>query len=197
MENFNNLKIETLLQFATLLAQVAGTFILKPELLIVGSDLVAGNFSQFILLSLSVFFVYLSILFKEPQHARYWIICSMACCVIFCFSFFTYNKLLETKTFSFSDPEYQREVRLIKGDHYNPSIKKCAQILRKEQHEVDDMEVITSCANMYGPKETYKIWPKAEISHNAHLLFFFYFLALTFGSITIIAGLQAIKCKTQ
>lgn len=190
--------IETVIQFAAVLLNLGGMFLIKPDIFDVyqnGNIFLAGNYASYLTLILSVVFIYLSITFNRRKFAQYWILACLIIFCFFCFSYYHYNQLLSTKTTLLQAAGQEETERIIKGDNYLPMIQRCAESIKTPDGVVSDLEVIQTCADIQTPSELDKIWPKKEILRNSKLLFLFYSLSLMLGCISIITGVQAIKCK--
>jgi hypothetical protein len=194
--------IENFLQFALFLIQLIGLFVVKPDMFDLyhqNHPFLAGNPAIYFMLLVSIAFILLSLTFNKPNQIKYWLIAAILCVGGFVFNFYRYNEDLANKTFLASSPNGVDPVRVIKGDTYWETISKCA-IFKNGRDRVREIDVIQQCANITGWSQLDEIWPGEQIIANTKRLLNDYYLCLIFGSISLIGGVQAIKClrnKTQ
>lgn len=197
MKDFIDKTIENILQVITILLQCIGIFLLKPDVLnpYNKQELFAGgNLYNFILIFITIIFIYLGYTFKKRTHAAKWFITFIVFGILFIFSFYFYNKTIEDKTIIFNT-ENTESVRYVKGNKFNTAITPCANALKLKNPDITDLEIIRSCANIPDATELYKIWTEKGIKENFTLISILYCISISFASITLVCGLQALKCK--
>jgi energy-coupling factor transporter transmembrane protein EcfT len=197
MKDFLNITIENILQIIALLLQTIGIFLIKPEIFdpYKNTDLfVGGNFYNFLLIFLTIIFLYLSYSYEKLAHAKKWFFCFIVFGVFFITSFYYFNKTIEEKSTIFYS-ENVEPTRYIKGDNYCNDIRNCANAMKKDNPDVTDLEVIQNCADVTDPNQLYKVWPEKQIMQNISFISLLYCISISLASITILSGLQAIKCK--
>ncbi len=197
MKDFLKLSIESILQIVTLLLQTVGLFLIKPDIFNAykNSELFSGgNFYNFILIFLTIIFIYLSYSYQKREYSSKWFISFIAAGILFIASFFYFNKTIEQKSILFY-AENTETARYIKGDNFGKEIVDCATDLKQQNPDISDLEIIKNCANVTDATQLYKIWPEREIMRNLNIISLLYCISLSLASITIVCGLQALRCK--
>ncbi len=186
--------ITTLSQLVAVLLQLLGSFLVRPDFFNVyqdGQAFLAGNYPVIIMLFISIIFIYLSTSFKKQEHAKSWLIVCIITFIAFSFSYYRYSETLDNKTALLKRPDLEAQ-RIIKGDTYLPNVQKCADELGISGQV---MEVIENCTEITNGVEIDKVWPKEQIFRNRNILLIYYSLSMMLACISIITGIQAIKCK--
>jgi hypothetical protein len=186
--------ISTISQLAAVLLQLLGTFLVRPDFFNIyqdGQAFLAGNYPVIIMLFISIIFIYLSTSFKKREHAKSWLVICIVAFVGFSFTYYKYSQTLDTKTALLKRPDLAAQ-RIITGDTYLPNVQKCA-----DEHGIGGqvMEVIENCSEITNGVEIDKIWPKEQIFKNRDMLLICYSMSMMLACISIITGIQAIKCK--
>jgi len=197
MKDFVDKTIENILQIITILLQCIGIFLLKPDVLnpYNKAELFAGgNLYNFILIFITVIFIYLSYTLKKRTYATKWFITFIVFGFLFIFSFYFYNKAIEDKTIVFNT-ENTESVRYVKGNKFNSTITPCANALKLKNPDITDLEIIKNCADITDATELVKIWPENDIRQNFTMISILYCIAISVASITLVCGLQALKCR--
>jgi hypothetical protein len=188
--------IENILQFAFFLIQLVGLFVVKPDMFDLyrnNHPFLAGNPAIYLMVLVSIAFILLSLKFSKITHAKYWLIAVVVCVGFFFYSFHRYNDEIANKTFLATTPNGVDPVRVIKGDNYLASISGCS-IFKNSPAKIREIDVIQQCADIKGWSRLDDIWPADQIIANTNRLLLDYCLCLIFGSISLISGVQAIKC---
>lgn len=188
--------IESAVQFSVYLLQVAGMFIVKPDMfdLYHGNEsFVAGNFSVYVVLLVGIIFIFLSLRFSSPQSVKYWVIAALASTILFLTFYFTYNTDLGKKTFQASMPGSGAPIRVIKGNNYKADLVAACPLLQKTDSMVREIDVIQSCADIKQWNQIDNVWYKKDILKNVNILLLDYYICLLSGSISLICGIQAMK----
>ncbi|GEN67154.1 hypothetical protein [Chryseobacterium rhizosphaerae] len=191
--------LENIVQFAAVLLQIIGLFVLKPGIFNYQGEtelFAGGNIYNFILIFISIIFLFLGYTYSKGIFARNWFIMFIVFGILFIGSFFYYNHLIEKKTVIFSSDGVEAS-RFVKGDQFAVAIRSCAESIRKKNPDIPDLEIIKSCENITDVTQLYKIWPEKEIKKNMQVLNIGYCILISLASITLICGLQALKCKNM
>lgn len=196
MEN-NKIEVETIVQFAIALLQCLGLFLIRPDMFDLyhhQNPFLAGNLGIYIMALISIGYFISGVIFNQPIHTKYWIAGMMITAVIFLICFFKYNKDLHRYTFLAVAPADLEPVRVIRGTNYREDIVQRCAIFRGDKRDINEMDVIQQCAELTDWTQIDKIWPAEEIISNTSLLLIDYYLCLLFASISLISGVQTIKC---
>lgn len=197
MKDYLKLTIENILQIITVLLQTIGIFLIKPDIFNAYNNsalFAGGNFYNFLLIFLTIIFLYLSYTFSKRIYATKWFIIFIGFGLLFIISFYFFNKTIERKSFLFY-AENTETVRYIKGNNFNKEIQGCVNDLKLKDPGISDLEIIKNCADVTDVSQFYKIWPEKEIVQNINLINLLYCICLSLASLTLVCGLQAIKCK--
>jgi energy-coupling factor transporter transmembrane protein EcfT len=189
--------LESIGQVAIFLLQMTATFLIKPDIFnIYGSNgfYTGGNFYYFILIFITIIFIYLSFSYKKRIHAIKWLLVCIIFSLAFGFTFYKYNDVLDSKTILFAE-EGLESARYIKGNNYKKDIQLCANEVKDSNGNISDIDVIRNCTNIKGASQLSQIWPENEIKSNVKFIYTIYCICLALASIALISGFQAIKCK--
>lgn len=197
MKDYIKLTIENILQITTILLQTIGLFLIKPDIFSSynNSELFAGgNFYNFLLIFITIIFLYLSYTFNKKNHSIKWFFIFISFGLLFVFSFYFFNKTIEEKSILFFSENIEA-TRYIKGNNFNKEIQSCANELKLINSEISDLEIIKNCTDITDASQFYKIWSETEIKQNINLINLLYCICLSLASMALVSGLQAIKCK--
>jgi energy-coupling factor transporter transmembrane protein EcfT len=197
MINQFKITIENLVQFATILLQIIGLFILKPDIFNFqgAAELFAGgNIYNFILIFISIILLFLSHTYQKSIFATKWFFTFIVFGILFIAGFFYYDNIIENKTIVFYS-ESTTPTRYVKGNRYALNILECANSIKKENPDISEIEIIRSCEDITSITELNRIWPEKEIIQNMKLISICYCILISLASIALICGLQALRCK--
>lgn len=189
--------LENIIQFATVLLQTIGLFILKPDIFNfqgAGELFPGGNIYYFILIFISIAFLFIGSTYSKSNYANKWFFVFLISGILFIVSFFCYNNIVEKKTILFP-LNNASSARYIKGHRFSSDITECANAIKKEHPDITEIEIIKTCSNVTDISQLINIWPETEIKENIKSISIWYCIAITFASITLISGLQSLKCK--
>lgn len=190
-------EIESIIQFAIALIAIVGLFLTKPaafDLYSHGAPFLAGDPGVYLMFLVTVVFILLSLTYNKPLYTKYWLIAMLGAGILFSILLNKYNSDLRAKTFLAASVRGPKPVRIIKGTNYRKTLKESCPLFNSGE-PVKEFEVIQQCADLADWSEIDKIWPKEEIESNANQLLATYYLCLLLGGISLISGVQAIKCK--
>lgn len=196
MKDFK-VEIETVIQFAIGLIQMVGIFVVKPSLFDQynhGTQFLAGDPGIYIMFLVTVGFILCSLTYYKAIHTKYWLTAMLSAMLLFTYFLVKYNADLREKTFLAVSATGPEPIRIIKGNNYNAELRKNCHLLITGL-PVKELEVIQQCSNITDWNEMDKIWPREEIESNSNRLLADYYFCLLFGGISLICGIQAIKCK--
>jgi energy-coupling factor transporter transmembrane protein EcfT len=197
MKDYLKLTIENILQIVTVLLQTIGIFLIKPDIFSAYNNsalFAGGNFYNFLLIFLTILFLYLSYTFNKKTHSAKWFGVFIVFGLLFIASFYFFNTTIEQKSVLFY-AENTEAIRYIKGNTFTKEIQGCVNDLKLQNADISDLEIIKNCAAVTDVSQLYKVWPEKEISHNINLINLLYCICLSLASVTLVSGLQAIKCK--
>ena len=197
MINKFKISLENIIQFAAVLLQAIGLFVLKPNIFnFQNTDELfpGGNIYNFILIFISVTFIYLGYTYRTSKFANKWFYVFLVSGILFIIIFFYYNNMIERKTILFPSGD-SSSVRYVKGNKFSSNIAKCANAIKKENPDIAEIEIIKNCGDVINFSELTKIWPETEIKENVKSISIWYCIAISLASITLISGLQSLKCK--
>ena len=197
MKSFK-VELESIMQFAIALIQMVGLFLVKPEMFDLqghNTSFLAGDPGIYVMTIISIAFILLSLVCNKPKHTRYWIWGTAISCIVFSIVFIKYNKDIGHKTFLATDAANVAPLRVIKGNNYRKEITDSCEIFKMKSAKIKELDVIQVCANIRDWNDIDMIWPLEEIKANTQTLLIDYYLCLLMGGISLIAGVQAIKCK--
>ncbi|NNV57297.1 hypothetical protein [Limnovirga soli] len=195
MKDFK-VEIETVIQFAIGLTQLVGIFVVKPSLFDQynhGAQFLAGDPGIYFMVLISVGFILFSLTYNKSIHTKFWVGGMLSAMVLFTYFIIDYNSNLREKTFLAVSATGPEPIRIIKGNNYSAELKKNCPLLISGM-PVKELEVIQQCSNITDWNEIDKIWPKEEIESNSNRLLANYYFCLLLGGISLICGVQAIKC---
>ena len=189
-------EIESVLQFAVLLIQLTGLFLVKPHLFALythASPFLAGDPGVYLMFIVAVLFLVMSMLWKKRIHGKYWLAATLLAAAGFIVALAGYNKKLENSTFLATGGPGIEVERVIKGDHYRKEITDSCPLFRGPA-PVREQDVIMQCADIRDWSEIDSIWPREEILQNTSKLLTGYYLCLILGGVSLTGAIQAIKC---
>lgn len=191
------ISLENIIQLATVLLQTIGLFIVKPNIFnFQNTDELfpGGNIYNFILIFISIAFIYLGYTYKTSNSANKWFYSFIISGLLFIICFFYYSNLIDKKTILLPSGDLS-SVRYIKGNKFSSDIITCTDAIQKDNPDIAEIEVIKNCANVTNFSDLTKIWPETEIKKNVRSISIWYCIAISLASITLITGLQSLKCK--
>lgn len=197
MINQFKITLENLIQFAAILLQTIGLFILKPDIFnFQGSTelFAGGNIYNFILVFLSIILLFLGHTYQKKIFATKWFFTFIVFGILFICSFFYYNTIVEDKTIVFYS-ESTTPTRYVKGNHYALNILECAKSIKKKNPDIAEIEIIRNCEDITDISQLNRIWPEREIKENMKLISIWYCILISMASIALVCGLQALKCS--
>lgn len=191
------LEIETVIQFSIGLIQLVGIFVVKPSLFDQynhGTQFLAGDPGIYFMFLITIGFILLSLSYNKPLHFKFWMATMLCTGLSFTYFLVKYNTDLKEKTFLAVSATGPEAIRIIKGNNYYAELKQNCPLFNSSI-QVKELEVIQQCSNITDWNEMDKIWPKEEIESNSNSLLADYYFCLLLGGISLICGIQTIKCK--